>query len=143
LRAEANREPAAQFHSLYDKIHSMDVLLHAWRCCRANGSAPGVDRMTFEQIETRGVARSAGRNVSPSGAWINPACGIEVPTLESECMRPVKRKPDARNGHVRFEERGMETECTVGYSGADNRKGRSPPRPRLNITAPLLGSTNR
>ena len=57
-------------------------------------------------------------------------------------MRPLKRKPDARNGHVRFDERGVETECTAGYSGTDNRKGRSPLRPRLNITAPLLDSTN-
>ena len=57
-------------------------------------------------------------------------------------MRRLKRKPDARNGHVRFDERGVETECTAGYSGTDNRKGRSPLRPRLHITAPLLDSTN-
>ena len=56
-------------------------------------------------------------------------------------MNPLERKPDALIGHVRFDERGVETECMAGYSGTDNRKGRSPLRPCLNTTAPLLDST--
>jgi len=55
LQAKAKREPTCRFHSLYDKIYRKDVLLHAWRCCRANGGAPGVDGVTFKQIEQRGV----------------------------------------------------------------------------------------
>src|ERR1035438_3734499 len=48
---------------------------------------------------------------------------------------------DAPTGHVRFDERGVETERMTGYSGTDNRKGRKPLRPSLIVTAPLLDST--
>jgi hypothetical protein len=41
-------------------------------------------------------------------------------------MSPLERKPDAGESHVRFDERGVETECTTGYSGTGNRKGRTP-----------------
>jgi RNA-directed DNA polymerase len=55
LHAKAKREPTCRYHSLYDKIYRKEVLMHAWNCCRANGGAPGVDGVTFEQIEARGV----------------------------------------------------------------------------------------
>jgi group II intron reverse transcriptase/maturase len=55
LHAKAKKEPACRFHSLYDKLYRKDVLWHAWRCCRAHGGAPGVDGVTFEQIESGGV----------------------------------------------------------------------------------------
>ncbi len=54
-QAKAKSEPAGRFHSLYDKLYRKDVRLHAWRCCRANGGAPGVDGMTFPPIEQGGV----------------------------------------------------------------------------------------
>ena len=57
-------------------------------------------------------------------------------------MNYLVRKPDAGKPHVRFDERGVETESTASSSGTSNRKGWSPLRLRLNFTAPLLDSTN-
>lgn len=54
LQAKAKSEPAARFYSLWDKICRMDVLEEAYRKCRANRGAPGVDGERFEQIETQG-----------------------------------------------------------------------------------------
>ncbi len=56
-------------------------------------------------------------------------------------MKYLVRKPDAGKPHVRFDERGMETESKASYSGTGNRKGRTQLRLRLNSTAPLLDST--
>ena len=58
-----------------------------------------------------------------------------------DSMNYLVRKPDAGKPHVRFDGRGVETESMASYSGTSNRKGWSPPRLRLNFTAPLLDST--
>ena len=57
LHAKAKKSPDYRFYALYDKIYRRDVLYHAYRCCRANAGAPGVDEQSFEDIESYGLER--------------------------------------------------------------------------------------
>ena len=55
LRAKAKEAPSYRFHQLYDKVYREDVLIEAWKRCRSNGGAEGVDNQSFKDIEAYGV----------------------------------------------------------------------------------------
>jgi group II intron reverse transcriptase/maturase len=87
LHAKAKRAPTYRFYALYDKVYRLDVLWHAYQCCRANDGAPGVDAQTFADIEACGVL-----------TWL----GVLAEELRKKTYRPqaVRRvyipKPDGK-----------------------------------------------
>jgi RNA-directed DNA polymerase len=53
LAAKSNSK--RRFHALYDKVYREDILIEAWKRVKANGGVGGIDRLTFDDIESYGV----------------------------------------------------------------------------------------
>jgi RNA-directed DNA polymerase len=78
LYGKAKAEPGYRFYQLYDKVWRADILRHAYDLARANRGAPGVDGMTFGQIEASGLED-----------WLT-RLGEELRTKTYQCQ-PVRR----------------------------------------------------
>ena len=87
LQAKAKGSPGYRFYLLYDKLYRKDVLDYAYRSCRANRGAPGVDQQDFADIEAYGEAR-----------WLDElADKLRRKTYRAEAVRRVWiPKPDGR-----------------------------------------------
>src|SRR5216684_5102432 len=57
LYTKAKQAPAYRFYLLYDKVYRADILAHAYALSQQHGGAPGVDGVTFEDIEGAGLER--------------------------------------------------------------------------------------
>src|SRR5713101_9185652 len=77
LHTKAKAEPSYRFYALYDKLYRPDVLEGAYKRCRANKGAAGVDHQTFEDIEAYGAGRWQPRPVRR--VWIPKADGKQRP----------------------------------------------------------------
>lgn len=60
LHAKAKEAPDFRFYSLYDKLYREDMLLFAYRRCRHNGGAAGINGQTFADIEEYGLEKWLG-----------------------------------------------------------------------------------
>jgi len=62
LSEKAKQEKKYRFYSLYSLVTHSDTIRWAWKLVRRNKGAPGVDRVTFKQIEQQegGVERFLG-----------------------------------------------------------------------------------
>src|SRR5246127_2142028 len=57
LSTKAKQEKRYRFYSLYGQISHPETLQAAWQQVRANAGAPGVDGISFAQIEHQGLQR--------------------------------------------------------------------------------------
>lgn len=102
LYAKAKEKPERRFHQLYDKVWREDVLEFAYRKCKANGGAAGVDRQTFNDIEKYGrerwlgelAAELKGKSYRPAAVrrvWIDKANGgkrpLGIPTIKDRVVQ--------------------------------------------------------
>jgi RNA-directed DNA polymerase len=55
LYERAKKEPKFRAYAMYDKVYRDDVVAHAYALVKANGGAPGVDGVTFEDIAAQGM----------------------------------------------------------------------------------------
>jgi group II intron reverse transcriptase/maturase len=102
LYAKAKEQPERRFHQLYDKVWREDVLEFAYRKCKAKGGVAGVDRQSFQDIETYGAEKWLGelaaelksksyRPAAVRRVWIDKANGgkrpLGVPTIKDRVVQ--------------------------------------------------------
>ncbi|MBF0433531.1 MAG: group II intron reverse transcriptase/maturase [Fibrobacteria bacterium] len=96
-----------RFYSLYDKVYRNDILLEAYYQCKTNRGKPGIDGITFKNIEEQGLT-----------SWIENVS--QVLKNRTYVPSPVKRvyipKPDGGErplGIPTIRDRVIQTACKI------------------------------
>lgn len=92
LHAKAKEESGYRFYLLYDKVYRADVLEFAYRCCKANKGAAGVDGQKFEDIEAYGEGRWLGEladRLRSKTYEPNAVKRVWIPKPNSSKLRPL------------------------------------------------------
>ena len=101
LHGKAKESPGYRFYSLYDKIYRLDVLWHAYRVCRFNDGAPGVDGVAFEEIESQGQTR-----------WLRELADMPVRGFVGGCAAST-------NSRVRAMHDSLMNTCTKSWASSN------------------------
>ena len=92
LHTKAKEEPGYRFYSLWDKLYREDMLMTAYKRCRANGGSHGVDQETFKQIETEGLEKWLGKlqeELKDKTYSPKPLRRVWIPKANKKSMRPL------------------------------------------------------
>ena len=57
LYCKAKQESDFRFYALYDKVYRVDILTHAYHLVKHNRGTPGIDGVSYADIEEQGVKR--------------------------------------------------------------------------------------
>lgn len=106
IGAKAKADPKHRFWGLYTHVWKLDVLREAYRLAKQNDGAPGVDGVTFEQIEAEGVEKlldavsqelrektyeplpSRHVNIPKAGGKVR---GLKIPTIRDRVVQGAMR----------------------------------------------------
>ena len=93
LSHKAKQEPKFRFYTLYGRIVRWDTLATAWTLVRANKGAPGIDGVSFEQIENSaegvvGFLKRLQEDLQAKRYSPQPVRRVHIPKANGK-MRPL------------------------------------------------------